>query len=89
MALEPDQARAGRARQRARDLRLAHARLALEQQRLLERDGEEHGRGKAPVGEVALPDQRPLDVVDGLEAHAAAAASSSARLHNTRARLRL
>ena len=63
--------------------------LALEQQRLLERGGEEHGRGQAPVGEVALPDQRLLDVVDGAEAHAAAAASSSARRHSTRARWRL
>jgi hypothetical protein len=89
MALEPDQARAGRRGERPRDLRLADARLPLQQQRLLEGDRQVDGGREAPVGEVALPDQRPLDVLDGAEPHAAAAASSNARRHSTRARWRL
>ena len=89
VALQPDQPRAGGGRERPRDLRLADARLALEQQRLLERDRQVDRGGEAPVGEVALPDQRLLDVADRREAHAAAAASSSARRQSTRARWRL
>ena len=89
VALQADQARALRLGERARHLRLPHARLALEQQRLLQRGGEEDGGGEAPVGEVSHPDQGPLDVLDGGEGHAAATASSSARRHITRARWRL
>ena len=89
MALQADQARALRRGQRARDLGLADARLALEQQRLLERRGEEDGRGQAPVGEVALAGQSLLDIRDGGEGHAPAAASASARRVSTRARWRL
>ena len=44
-------------RQRPRDLGLAHARLALQQQRLLQREGEVGGGGEALVGEVALAGQ--------------------------------
>ena len=57
VALEPDQARAGRAGQRLRHLGLADAGLALEQQRLLERPGQVDGGGEAPVREIALPGQ--------------------------------
>ena len=89
VALQPDQARARGLRERARDLGLADAGLPLEQQRLLERGGEEDRGGQAPVGEVALAGQGLLDFRDGGEGHAPAAASSSARRVSTRARWRL
>ena len=44
---------------------------------------------RALVGEGYLPEQRPRDDVDDLDAHAAAAASCSVRLQSTRARWRL
>ena len=50
VALEADQARAGGAGQRPRHLGLAHAGLALEQQRLLQRDREVNGQGERPIG---------------------------------------
>ncbi len=56
--------------QRARHLGLAHAGLALEQQRLLELGGEEHGGAQRAVGQVALARQRRDDVVGGPEVHA-------------------
>jgi hypothetical protein len=89
VALQPDQASAGGARQRPRDLGLAHARLALQQQRLLELGGEVDGRRQAPVGEVALAGQGPRDVGRSGERFGYAAASSSARRQSTRARWRL
>ena len=55
VALEPDQARARRARQGLRHLGLADAGLTLEQQRLLQRPGQIDGGGKTPVREVPLP----------------------------------
>ena len=88
VALEPDQARAGGGGERLADLGLAHSRLTLEQQRLLERDREEDGDGEAPVGEVALARQGLLDGCWTLEAQCPAA-SSSARRVSTRARCRL
>jgi hypothetical protein len=88
VALQPDQARAGRGRQRTRDLRLADARLTLEQQRLLQRRSEVDGGREAPVGEVSLPGQGLRDVV-GVAEGSYAAASSSARRVSTRARWRL
>ena len=69
VALQPDQRGAGRGGQRARHLGLAHARLALEQQRLLERDGEVGGRRQALVGEVALAGQRPGHIFSRCEVH--------------------
>ena len=88
VALEPDQARAGGARQRAGHLGLAHPGLALEQQRLLEARGQEHGRREAPVGEIALARQGLAYGFGAVERHDPAAASS-ARLVSTRARCRL
>ena len=85
VALKPDQARSGGRRERLSDLRLADARLALEQQRLLERNREEHGDGEAPVSEVALARQGLLDGYGAVEAQSPAA-SSSARRVSTRAR---
>ena len=58
VALQADQARAGGGRQRPRDLRLADAGLALEQQRLLERDREVDGQRERAAGEIALGGER-------------------------------
>jgi hypothetical protein len=69
VALQPDQARTGGGRERPRDLGLADAGLALEQERLLERGREEHGRGEPGVGQVAIAGERLRDVVGRLEAH--------------------
>ena len=63
VTLEPDQARAGRSGECPRDLGLARAGLALEQQRLPERGGEMYGGRKRPVGEVALTGERPRRVL--------------------------
>ena len=49
VALQPDQARAGRDRERLRGLGLADAGLALEQERLLEREREEERRRQPAV----------------------------------------
>ena len=93
VALQPDQARAGRRRQRARHLGLADARLSLEQQRLLEHDREVDRERQRPVGQVALAGERAACPVYRLELferhpinHANPAASSSARRQSTRAR---
>ena len=58
VALQADQARAGGRRERLRDLGLADARLALEQQRLAERERDEERRAERVVGEVALARER-------------------------------
>ena len=79
VALQPDQLGAGRGRQRARDLGLAHARLALQQQRLLEREREIGGGGEALVGEVALAGQGPRHVLRGLKLHPVIVTRPSAR----------
>ena len=64
VALEADQARAGGGRQRPRDLRLAHAGLALEQQRLLERHREMDGQRERTTGEIALGGERLARLLD-------------------------
>ena len=74
--------------ERLRHLGLAHAGLALEQQRLLERGREEDGGGEAPVGEVALAGQGLLDGCGAVEAQTLTASSSALRV-STRARWRL
>ena len=53
VALEPDQPRAEARREDLRELRLADAGLALEQQRPAELEGQEHRRRERPVGDVA------------------------------------
>ena len=52
VALQPDQRRVEHGRERLGRLGLAHARLALEQQRLRQAQAEEHRRGQALVHEV-------------------------------------
>jgi hypothetical protein len=54
VALQADEARPGRTRQRLGDLGLADAGLALEQQRLAEVGGQEQRDAQRAVGEVAL-----------------------------------
>jgi hypothetical protein len=88
VALEPDEAGPGRAGERLGDLGLADAGLALQQQRLLERGGQEDRGGEARVGEVALARQGLAYVCGALEAQRPAA-SESARRVSTRARWRL
>jgi hypothetical protein len=88
VALETDETRSGRPRQRLGHLGLAHARLALDQQRLLESGREIDGDGEAPVGEIALASQGLPDGFRVVEAQLPAA-SSSARRVSTRARWRL
>ena len=68
VALQPDQPRAGRGRERLRGLGLADARLALEQQRLLEREREEERGREAAVGQVVRRPERRLELVDRAEA---------------------
>src|SRR6185437_11150721 len=73
VTLQADQTRAGRRGKRARDLGLAHARLALEQQRLLERYSKVDAQRQRPVGEVALGGEggtRRLDRANFRKAHA-------------------
>ena len=88
VALQPNQPRARGGGERAGHLGLAHARLALHEQRLLERGRQVDGSREAPVGEIALARQGLLYGCGGVEAHDPAAASS-ARLVSTRARWRL
>ena len=64
VALQADQARAGGGRQRSRHLGLADAGLALEQQRLLERDREMDRQRERPVGEIALGGERGARLLD-------------------------
>ena len=66
VALQADQLAAGPAGQHLRHLGLAHARLALQQQRALEPDGEEDRGGQALVGQVVVLGEGGADVVDGL-----------------------
>jgi hypothetical protein len=63
VTLQADEPRADGASQRLGDLRLADARLALDEQRLAELGSEEDRRGERPVGEVALPGERLADRV--------------------------
>jgi hypothetical protein len=85
VALEADQARAGDPGECLGHLGLAHAGLALQQQRLLEGGREVHGSGEAPVGEVALAGQSLLDGCGAVEAQTLTASSSALRV-STRAR---
>jgi hypothetical protein len=89
VALQPDQPRPVRRRQRLGDLRLAHARLALQQQRLAERGGEEHRHGQRPIREVVLARERLADRLGAAQDLDQANAFSSARRVSTRARWRL
>ena len=88
VALEPDQPRAGRARERLRHLGLAHPRLSLEQQRLLQGGREVDGGREAPVREIALPREGLLYGCGTVEAQTLTASSSALRV-STRARWRL
>ena len=65
--------------------------LALDQQRLAQLGGQEHGGGQRAVGEIALVGERLADRVRRCQGRVAgqAAASSSARRVSTRARWRL
>src|SRR5262249_7943006 len=69
VALQPDQARAGRVRERTRNLGLADARFTLEKQRLRERLGEENARCQSAIGQVVIGRQDFLDVLYGRERH--------------------
>ena len=91
VALQSDEARSGGGGQRLGHLRLAHAGLALDQQRLAELGGQEHRGGQRAVGEVALVGERLADRVRRCQGGVAgqAAASSNARRVSTRARWRL
>ena len=70
VALQADQPGAERARERLGQLGLADPGLALQQQRLLDRQRQEEGRREPPLGQVGLREERVLELVDGLEAHA-------------------
>jgi len=90
VALQPDQTRAAGRRQRARQLGLADAGLALQQQRLLQRGGEEDRGAQRGVGEVALRGQGLADLAwRRRQRGQASAARCSARRVSTRARWRL
>ena len=64
VALQPDQAGAGGLRDGARQLGLADAGGALDQQRLAQPVGEEHRCGRCGVGQVAGFGQTSRDIVD-------------------------
>src|SRR5581483_10280411 len=69
VALQPDQPRVERRRERLRRLRLADARLALEQERLLQREREEERRREAAVWQVVRLAQRRLELLDRAKPH--------------------
>jgi hypothetical protein len=90
VALQPDQARAGRLGERLGGLGLADPGLALQQQRLLEVDREEDRDRERLVGEVPLRGERLADRRRVAQRAAQApAAWSSARRVRVRARWRL
>src|SRR5205823_6829787 len=70
VTLEPDQPCVERTRDRLRRLRLADARLALEQQRLLELEREVERRRERAVGKVRGARERGLELVDRGKRHA-------------------
>ena len=88
VTLEADEARAGGAGERLRNLGLPDSRLTLEQERLLEGGGEVDRGRESAIGEVALAGERLLDGCSAAEAQTLTA-SSSARRVSTRARWRL
>ena len=69
VALEPDQPRVERGRERLRSLGLPHSGLTLEQHRLLEREREEERRREAAIGQVVGPAEGDLELVDRAKAH--------------------
>jgi hypothetical protein len=92
VALQADEPRTRRGRDRLGDFGLPDPGLALEQQRRAELAGQEDGSRQRTVGEIALLGERLADRVGRLEGGVggqAAAASSSARRVSTRARWRL
>ena len=70
VALQTDQPRAERSGERLRRLGLADPRLALEQQRLLEAQGEEQRRRQPPLGQVGGPAAGLLQLADRPVGHA-------------------
>ncbi len=66
IALESHELAAGPASKHLRDLGLAYARLTLEQQRPVQRLGEEDGGREAFVGQVLVRRERIANIVDGL-----------------------
>src|SRR5712692_4440218 len=64
VALQADEARAQDLRHHLGRLGLADARLALDEERLFELEGQEDGRGQTAVADVAALAQAPLDLVD-------------------------
>ena len=64
VALEPDEPTTEERRQDLGDLGLADTGLALEEQRPVEREREEDGRGESAVGQVALRAERRLQFLD-------------------------
>ena len=64
VALEADEPRPERCREHLRELRLADARLALEQQRAAELEREEHRRRQGAIGDVAVPAEGVGDRLD-------------------------
>ena len=71
VALKADQPGPAGAGQRLGQLGLADARLALQEQGLLDRQRQEDGRREAPLGQIGLAQERVLQVGDRLEARAA------------------
>src|SRR5207248_5180716 len=67
VALEADEPPVERGRQRRRHLGLPDARLALEEERLSERDREVDGRGERAIRQVRLVAQRVGDSLDRAE----------------------
>ena len=67
VALEPQQLAAGPAGEHLRDLGLAHAGLALEQQRAAQGEREEDRGREALVGEIVVLRERGADVVDRVD----------------------
>ena len=65
VALQPDQRLAESRRQHLRDLGLAHAGLAFEEQRPLQLEREEHGGREPAVGDIILRGQEVDGCVDG------------------------
>ena len=67
IALQPDQPRAQARREDLRELRLADARLALEEERPGELEGEERRRRERAVADVVAGEERVLDPLDRAE----------------------
>jgi hypothetical protein len=91
VALEADEPGSGGRRERLRRLGLADARLALEQERLLELGGQVDGGGERAIGQVVLLRERGANRIgraEGVPAQAPAAFSRARRV-STRARWRL